>query len=126
MISNHWQPEGVTVRKVLPNLLSIFSTEKYGPYFSRVVACLSFLIEIRFIKFSLTSIAYQGLVAELPPKLARAPAGRGDFDPRMGGYSEYSQYPGYLGTTYVTWYSFRTRSKSFPESFRVSKIVLVQ
>ena len=26
-----------------------------------------------------------GLVAELPPKLARAPAGRGDFGPRMGG-----------------------------------------
>jgi hypothetical protein len=27
----------------------------------------------------------QGLVAELPPKLARGPAGWGDFGPRMGG-----------------------------------------
>ncbi len=26
-----------------------------------------------------------GLVAELPPKLARGPAGRDDFGPRMGG-----------------------------------------
>ena len=30
------------------------------------------------------SFALMGLVAELPPKLARAPAGRSDFGPRMG------------------------------------------
>ena len=40
-----------------------------------------------------------GLVAELPPKLARGPAGRRDFGPRMGGtlstLLEYSQYPDY-------------------------------
>ncbi len=38
-----------------------------------------------------------GLVAELPPKLARGPAGREEFGPRMGGYSEYSQYSQYPG-----------------------------
>ena len=46
-----------------------------------------------------------GLVAELPPKLARAPAGRGDFGPSDGGYPEYpgySQYPGYSGYSQST------------------------
>ena len=63
-----------------------------------------------------------GLVAELPPKLARAPAGRGDFDPRMGGtLSTHSAQPE------GTWVrvSFRARSSSFPESLGVSETVLV-
>ena len=31
------------------------------------------------------AVTSEGLVAELPPKLARGPSGRGDFGPRMGG-----------------------------------------
>ncbi len=39
-----------------------------------------------------------GLVAELSPKLARGPAGRGDFGPRMGVLLVLT-VPGYLGTS---------------------------
>ncbi len=68
------------------NVLPQGHTERL-PLGARLPIVVMKLLVLAFLKqaWSVPPAEQEGLVAKLPPKLARGPAGRDDFGPRMGG-----------------------------------------